>query len=158
MGVRRELRFKILDDARRELALLEKGPVATTGNWSYFQILTHCATSLEGTMKGIKRDISWWKRHFSGPRAARRVMAQGFIPAGVNSSSTLKPERVEGDEKEALIRLRKAMEDFEKFEGPLSEHPRFGPLNKNHWIHFHAMHLANHLGFAKPKDSDGGKA
>ncbi len=153
MSARRELRFKTLDDARRELALLEKGPVATTGNWNYFQILTHCATSLEGTMKGVKREMSWWRRHVSGPLGARKVMSQGFIPAGVNAVMNPTFEKLEGDEKEALARLRKAMEDFEKFEGVLSEHPRFGPLKKKKWVHFHAMHLANHLGFAKLKES-----
>jgi hypothetical protein len=152
MGVRRELRFKTLDDARGELALLEKGPVATLGNWSYFQILTHCAGALEGTMKGLEREFSWWKRHVSGPLAARKVMAQGYIPAGVISIQNSMTERVEGDEKAALARLREAMDAFEKFEGPFSEHPRFGPLNKRQWIHFHAMHLANHLGFVKTTD------
>jgi hypothetical protein len=153
MSVRRELRFKTLDDARRELSILEKGPVVTMGNWSYFQILNHCAGALEGTMKGLKREFSWWKRNVTGPLAARKVMAQGFIPAGVKSSSP-QTERVEGDEKIALGRLKKAMDEFETFDGPFSEHPRFGPLNKKQWIHFHAMHMANHLGFVSLKDQE----
>ncbi len=41
MGVRRELRFKTLNEARAELDRLEKVPVVTIGNWSYYQILTH---------------------------------------------------------------------------------------------------------------------
>ena len=153
MSIRRELRFKTLDDARQELALLENGEVVTLGNWSYYQILNHCAGALEGTMKGLKREFSWWKRYVAGPLAAQKVMAQGFIPAGVQSSSP-QTERVEGDEKIALSRLRKAMDDFQKFEGKFSEHPRFGPLNKRQWLHFHAMHLANHLGFVKLNDQE----
>lgn len=151
MTMRRELRFKSFNDVKEELARLGQGPVETTGNWSYFQILTHCATSLENCMKGLKRDMSWWKRHVSGPRAYRKAVAAGFMPAGVGAQPGKPVERIEGDEKAALERLLKAMDNFEKFEGKLSEHPRMGLLNKEQWRLIIAIHMANHLGNARLK-------
>ena len=151
---RRELRFKTFDEIREELARLSQGPLETTGKWSYFQILDHCAMSLENTMKGLERPMSWWRRNISGPMAARKIAAVGFLPVGIKGNpQTTADQRIEGDEKAALTRLYKAVEDFEKFEGKLSVHPRMGRLNKKLWMHFHAMHMANHLGYAKLKDS-----
>jgi len=65
--MRRELKFKDFNDVRRELANLERGSVTTTGNWSYFQILEHCRRAIEGSMKGVQRDMSWWKKIFQAP-------------------------------------------------------------------------------------------
>lgn len=147
--MRRELRFKTLDDSRAELARLEKGPVETFGNWSYFQILTHCAKGFEGSMKCLKREMPWWKRHILGPMGYWDIKLKGYISPGIPGP---KSDRIEGDEKAALEQLRKALDDFEKFDGPFSDHPRLGNFNKDKWILFHAFHLANHLGWAKPKE------
>ena len=149
--MRRELRFKNFEDVRAELAQLEKGPVETTGVWSYAQILDHCAASLVNSMKGLEREMSWWKKHVSGHFAARMTASRGYINPGIKGNpQTALAVRVEGDEKVAMANLRQALLDFEKFEGKLSLHPRLGKLNKKLWYHFHAMHIANHLGHAKP--------
>ncbi len=148
--MRRELRFKTLDDARAELARLEKGHVETFGNWSYFQILSHCAKAMEGSMKGVRREMPWWKRHIYGPIGYWDTKLKGYIQAGIQG---LKTERVEGDEKAALDQLRNAMEVFEKHEGPWSDHPRLGTFDKEKWRLFHAFHMANHLGWARPKST-----
>lgn len=151
--MRRELRFKNFSDIRQELTNLEKGPVVTTGNWSYFQILEHCRKALEGSMKGIHRKMSWWKMNVKGPLFFRKISRDGFLPTGVVSPLKEPVERVEGDEKSALEGLCKALNEFEKFEGPFSTHPYLGKLNKKQWVRLHAMHLANHLGHAKLKEN-----
>ncbi len=152
--MRRKLRFKNFDDIRQELTALEKGPVATTGQWSYFQILEHCRKAVEGSMKGLHRDLSWWKRHVTGPIGMVKTAKDGFIPTGIGSPMKGTPvERLEGDEKAALAQLRQALADFEKFEGEFSDHPRFGQLSKKNWFLFHSMHLANHLGHASLKEN-----
>ncbi len=131
---------------------LEKGPVETTGNWSYFQILTHCGKAIEASMTSFSSLKPWYLRGFVGPFALRKLFKQGFIPAGVGvHAKGVKAERVEGDEKAAMARLRKAMDDFQSHEGPWAEHPFFGKLDKKKWTLLTALHLANHLGFAKPK-------
>lgn len=153
--MRRELRFKNLDDARKELSHLEKGPVVTTGSWSYFQILEHCQKAVEGSMKGVHREMSWWKKNVIGPIGYYKTANTGFLPVGIGSPMKGTPiERLEGDEKTALGQLRQVLDNFEKFKGPLSTHPRLGSLNKKQWLLFHSMHLANHLGHAKLKETD----
>lgn len=151
--MRRELRFQTLNDARAELDRLEKVQVETTGNWSYFQILTHCAKSTNAIMRGFSTKKSWFLRRFVGPFALRKVFKQGFIPAGVGTSAKgVSVQRVEGDEKAALAELRKFMSEFEGYTGPLAEHPFFGKLNKEQWTRLAAIHMANHMGYAKPKE------
>jgi len=144
--MRRELKFKTFDDARAELSRLGNSPVATTGSWSYFQILTHLAKAIEGSMKGVKREMPWLKKYVLGPLAFQGMWVMGSIPIGIKGPPS---DRVEGDEKEALAQLLKAMGDFEKHEGPLSEHPKVGRLNKVNWTRFHTLHIANHLGYTK---------
>lgn len=145
--MRRELRFKNIDDARAELSRLEKGPVETFGNWSYFQILNHLARATEGSMKGIRREMPWWKRHVYGPIGYWDTVLKGYIQAGIQGP---KIERVEGDEKAALTQLLKALDDFENHQGPFSDHPRLGTFDKKKWCLFHSFHMANHLGWVRP--------
>ncbi len=150
--MRRELRFKNFNDVRAELDRLEKGEVETTGQWTYFQILNHCAKATEGSTKGTKRELSWWKRHVMGPIGYHATVFRGYLPAGIGLKPGVPVERVEGDEKAAMAHLRKALDEFEKFEGHFSDHPRLGNFNKKKWTAFHLMHLANHLGHARRKD------
>ena len=153
MSQRRELRFKTLEDVRRELTRLEKGTVVTTGNWSYFQILNHCGKAIEKSVSSFSNLKSWWVRRFIGPIALRKVFKQGYIPAGAGAPvKGVAAERIEGDEKAALAELRKALDDFEKYTGPLAEHPFFGKMKKEQWTYLIALHGANHLGFVKLKD------
>jgi hypothetical protein len=147
--MRRELKFRSFKDVRNELERLQKGPVETTGSWSYFQILTHCAKGFEGSMKGVKREMPWWKKHFLGPLTLRGMWLKGSIPIGIKGPPT---DRMEGDDRQAMVQLLIAIEDFEKFEGPFSDHPRVGKLDKEGWRRFHVLHLANHLGYTKPKN------
>ena len=151
--MRRELKFRTFEDVRNELSRLGPGPVETTGLWSYHQILTHCAMGFENSMKGLKREMSWWKKHVSGPLLFQGMVIKGSIPVGIKGNpQTTFSERIEGDVKTALARLLQVMADFEKFDGNLSIHPRVGKLSKKNWIRFHALHLANHLGYTKQKD------
>ena len=144
----RPLRCKNFREVRADLALLVKGPVESTGNWSFFQMLDHLSKAVEGSLKGIKKEMPWWKRHLAGPLAYRLFALRGFIPAGIKGRPS---DRIEGDEASALARFREAMEIFEKSDGPPSDHPILGPLNKRQWEAFHAMHYANHVRHAQPK-------
>jgi len=151
--MRRELKFRNFNDARKELERLGPGPVETTGLWSYYQILTHCALGFENSMKGIEREMSWWKKHVSGPLRFQGMVLKGSIPMGIKGNpQTTYTERVEGDAKAAMDKLLQVMAEFEKFERKISIHPRVGKLSKKNWLRFHALHLANHLGYTKLKD------
>ncbi len=145
----RELRCGTFEDIRAELHRLSQGPVETTGNWSYYQILTHLTKGVEGSMKGVKRDMPWWKKHLLGPALYRLFVFRGYIPRGIKGPPS---DRVEGNEAEALAAFRKALDDFEKHEGPWSDHPILGPLTKAQWANFHPLHFANHVSHARKKE------
>lgn len=145
----RNLRCRTFDDIRAELDRLGQGPVETTGSWSYFQILTHLTKAVEGSMKGLKREMPWWKRHLVGPLLFRIFVIRGYIPRGIKGPPA---DRIEGNEAEALAHFRNSLEAFEKFEGPWSEHPILGPLNKKQWAAFHPLHFANHVSHARKKE------
>jgi len=144
----RGLRCKNFGDMRSELDRLGGGPVETTGNWSYFQIITHLTQAVEGSMKGVKREMPFWKKHILGPMLYHLFVFRGYIPQGIKGRPV---ERVEGNESLAVAQFRKALDDFEKFEGPFSDHPILGPLNKRQWANFHPLHFANHVGHTKLK-------
>lgn len=138
----RPLRCQTFQDLRDELSRLEAGPVETTGNWSYFQILAHLTRAVEGSMKGLKREMPWWKKRLQGPFLFRLFAIRGYLPAGIKGPP---PERIEGNEPEALALFRKSLESFEEHEGPFSDHPILGPLNKRQWARFHVLHFINHV-------------
>ena len=143
----RPLRCRNFTDIRAELDRLGTGPVETTGNWSYFQIIDHLAQAVEGSMKGVKRDAPWWKKRLLGPALYHFFVFRGYIPRGIKGRP---PERVEGDVAVAVARLRTALDNFEMHEGPWSEHPILGILTKAQWANFHPLHFNNHVSHTKP--------
>ena|SRR5258708_17439591 len=147
--MRRELKFRTFEEVRAELTRLEQGPVETTGQWSFFQIIVHLAKGIEGSMKGVRREMSFWRRHILGPLLYRLFAFRGYIPKGIKGPPA---DRIEGNETEAIAQFRKALEAFEKSEGPYSDHPILGQLTKKQWVVFHSMHFANHVGYIKLKD------
>jgi hypothetical protein len=145
----RDLRCQNFEHVRKELDRLEKGPVTTTGSWSFYQIITHVSKGVEGSMKGVKRGMPFWKKYIFGPIAFRLFKLQGRIPRGIKGPPS---DRIEGNEVEAITRYRKALDTFEEFEGPVSDHPVLGPFTKKKWLDFHSWHFANHASHAKPKE------
>lgn len=150
MGQRRELRFKTLKEARAELRRLEKGPVVTTGNWSYYQILDHLHINALYSMTSFTPMWPWWLRRSVGPLALAMILKKGSLPSGTGSITPVNP-KVNGNRKKALAELRKILADLEKHEGPWAEHPLFGKMSKEKWLHLTSLHIANHLGWAKLK-------
>jgi hypothetical protein len=150
MGQRRKLSFKTLKDARAELNRLEKGPVVTTGNWSYYQILDHLQINAAFSMTSFPTLRSWGLRRSVGPMILGVILKQESLPTGTGSITKLNPI-VKGNQKKALADLRKTLAALEKHKGPWAEHPIFGKMNQDKWVRLTALHMANHLGWAKLK-------
>ncbi|HNE24643.1 MAG TPA: DUF1569 domain-containing protein, partial [Leptospiraceae bacterium] len=150
----RSLFFNSLDDALEELSTIERfKAVDTTGLWSYYQILTHLADYLESSMN----NFSWMQplsmRRTIGKANFFKLKQAGKMDPGLANPSTPKV-REEGDEKAALQRLRRMIEEYKKFVGEHPEHPFYGLLTREDWDFLHRIHMAHHLGFvreAKPK-------
>ncbi len=79
----RDLRCKNFDEIRKDLDHLDKGPVETIGKWSHFQIIEHLTKAVNGSIKGIKRDMPSWKKHIRGPLLYQFFALRGYIPAGI---------------------------------------------------------------------------
>jgi hypothetical protein len=146
----RHLKFNSFEDALVELENLERGPVETTGLWSFYQILTHCAESLEFCVSRYPGEAPWIIRATIGRLAFKDLMRKGFFRPGTMNPRASK-KREEGDEKSAMARLRKAIADFQTYTGPMARHPFYGKIGREDFERLHIFHLAHHLGFAKTK-------
>ncbi len=145
---RRELRFKNLNDALAELKTLEAGPVETTGNWSFYQILDHCAEDTETSMKGLPKPLPWLLKATMGKYMKGKMLKAGFMNSGIRGG---KIEPKQGNEKEAFARLRKAIAQFQTLPDSPLDHYFYGKSTKTDCEKLIAYHMANHLGFARPK-------
>lgn len=148
--MRRELHFKSFEDALVEVDDLLSGEVETLGTWSFFQILDHCAGALRFSMAGHPVPPRSLVERARGWLLLRLTFLRGSIPAGIRNPR-IPDGRIEGDAREAAVRLREAASAFRAHQGSLTPHPRFGPLSKAEWEKMHLFHLANHLGFARRK-------
>jgi len=153
-GNDRQLVFGTLADAMQEVdrlagasdsASVSALSPATAWNWS--QTLEHCAQSIEFSLQGFPAPKSVLFQNTLGAAAfgvfalrgrMSHNLAEPIPGAPVLNAST-------PDASVALVRLRKAVQDFAAHAGPLHPHFAYGALSKTQYEHAHAMHLANHL-------------
>jgi len=150
MSLRRTLQFHSLDDVLVELSALDRAEITTTGKWSFYQILSHLAENIENSISQYPRSMPFVIRRTIGPMALRHLLKTQEMKSGAPNPTAPK-QREEGDEKAAMLRLRTAIASFRAYEGPMAEHPFFGPINKEDFEALHAHHAALHLSFAHPE-------
>lgn len=145
----RKLRFANLDKAINELKKMEVAKkINPNGNWSWFQILNHCAQSIEYSLTGYPENKPAIFRMTAGKVAATVFSSRGYMSHDLNAPIPKAPDIAkEGDEREAMLRLYKAIDDFKNFNGELKIHFAYGALSKPDYDQAHAMHIANHLSF-----------
>lgn len=145
----RKIRFRNLEDALAELKKIESAKQITpNGEWSWFQILNHCAQSIEYSLTGYPENKPVIFRATVGKIASNVFSARGYMSHDLNAPIPNAPAIPKnGDEKEAMLRLYKAIEDFKNFNGELKIHFAYGELSKTEYDQAHAMHIANHLSF-----------
>ncbi|MCB1156760.1 MAG: DUF1569 domain-containing protein [Leptospiraceae bacterium] len=144
----RDLRFQNLNDALEELDRLENARVNTTGLWSFYQILNHCAELIEFSMTEYPYAgfFAFLVRKLYGKIALQKMIKNGYMKSGYPNPFAPK-RREEGDVKQAARRLRNAIFSFRDFSGTFAVHPIFDRMEKETWEKLHAMHIANHFGF-----------
>ncbi|MEM7179542.1 MAG: DUF1569 domain-containing protein [Spirochaetota bacterium] len=151
----RELRFSNFDDAIKELEKLNSSKVKTTGRWSFYQIMNHCAEYIEYSMKGFPYSnlFLFFFRIVWGRVKLKKILAQGYIETG--QTNPFAPRlREDGDEQKAMQRLKNAIDEFLEYQGEFAVHPEFNKMDRSEWELFHAYYLANHLSFVHIVDSD----
>ena len=145
----KKLRFTNLQDAISELKKMESAKkIIPNTQWSWFQILNHCAQSIEYSLTGYPENKPALFRMTAGKIASAVFSSRGYMSHDLNAPIPQAPSIPrEGDEKEAMLRLYKAIEDFKNFSGELKIHFAYGDLPKSDYEQAHAMHIANHLSF-----------
>ncbi len=145
----KKLRFNNLDETVSELKKMETATkIISNTNWSWFQILNHCAQSIEYSLTGYPENKHPLFRISVGKIASTVFFSRGYMSHDLNApipGATEIPQQ--GNEKEAMDRLYKAIKDFKNFSGELKIHFAYGELSKSDYEKAHVMHIANHLSF-----------
>lgn len=143
----RKLRFKTVNDALVETALIEANlsSVQMQQPWSLYKVLEHMAQSMEYSMTGYPQMES------SALMAAARVVffnvfkPQGYMSHDLGAPVPGAPEIADdGPLEDAFLRYRNACSDFQNFTGALMPHFSYGELDYANWEIAHAFHAADH--------------
>lgn len=122
--------------------------VETTGVWSYYQILRHCTEHIQFSMTHFPYTYNPFLRKTVGKYLLARILERGYMmPDGY--SGEIETVRIEGDDKVALMQLKKAIYAFRKFNREFAIHPLYDVMDKPTWERFHSIHIANHLSFVE---------
>ena len=135
-----------IDFALSNLNYLIKQNPKTTGEWSLYQVFTHCAQSVEYSMLGYPEHKSDIFKNTLGKTAfslfsSKRKMTHALdevIPGAPTFSN-------EENITVAFERFKKSLEDFKKYDGVLAPHFAYGQLTKQQYEMAHVMHFNNHL-------------
>ena len=146
MPGRRPLGFDRIDDVMPEVDRLLDG-YTTSGRWSLGMICDHLARAVRVTLRGkVTRTPSTPEQDLA--RAA--FFRDRAIPEGRAVPIPILEPNPEADEHEAAETLRDALARLVAREGPWPNHPTLGPMSRDEWHQFHAIHCAHHLSFAHP--------
>jgi hypothetical protein len=143
----RQLVFATLADALTELARLSNAvAVNPAATWTWSKTLLHCAQSIDYSMSGYPQARSALFQHTAGAAAfsyfkSRGRMSHNLLEA-IPGAATLDANAATAH---AVAALRKSVENFQKFTGPLQPHFASGALDRVEYEKAHAMHIANHL-------------
>jgi len=126
-------------------------PRPAGGRWSAAQMLDHCAMSIDCSMNGFPVAKPALVRATIGRIALRRILGKGDLShdrhkqiPGVAEPAA--DASIEG----AAARLLGSIDTFQAYDGPMASHFMFGPVNKDEYARFHALHIADHLAGLTP--------
>ena len=143
----RELKFTSLNDVLAELQFLGDSDRATTGNWSYYQILKHLANSIEASLvkEGEAPKSTEVEKRVTDV-LFRRLEKSGKMRAGLNNPYETS-DRVDGNVGAEYNRLIDVIRRFQQHSGELNPESTMGTLDYRQYEYLHALHCALHLGF-----------
>ena len=132
--------------ALQQIEELTDQSLTSVGQWTPYQILTHCAQSVEYSMSGYpQQQPEIWQKTV-GKVAFSFFSAKGRMKHPLDEPIPGAPTLENSNQIEtALIRLKQAYRDFERYTRPLAPHFTYGSLNKQEYTLVHVMHLNNHL-------------
>lgn len=143
----RQLVLPTLADALRELDKLTNAVALNPGaTWTWSKTLLHLAQSIDYSMTGYPEPRSALFQHTAGSIAfsyfnSRGRMSHNLLEA-IPGAAKLDANAATAI---AVTTLRKSVDTFTQFTGPLQPHFAYGALTKAQYEKAHAMHIANHL-------------
>ena len=152
---RRELQFNSLDDAVADVERLAKGPVRTTGNHSFGQIIEHLARTHDMATGKVQVPAPPFLMKLMLTLFKSRILSDKPLAPGVKlpkqSEAFFWPDQ-EFDVHEASARLKVSVENY-KSNGPLENHPIFGNVTRAQNESLNCRHCAMHLSFVHPVEN-----
>ncbi|EPG73452.1 four helix bundle metalloprotein [Leptospira fainei serovar Hurstbridge str. BUT 6] len=150
-AVDRDLRFSNFEEADRVIEILSKTKkVVQYGDWSPFQILIHCAESIEYSITGFPENKSALFQSTIGKMAFTTFSIRGKMSHDLNAQIPGAPPLPRtGSIEDGAVALRKSFEAFINHKTDFAPHFAYGKLSKQEYELAHAMHIANHLSFLK---------
>jgi hypothetical protein len=118
----------------------------TLGDWNLYQILIHCAQSVEFSMTGFPEHKPAIFKNTIGALAFSAFSEKGEMTHGLSEIIPGAPLISKSEDSTyAYIRFRESMINFRSYSGPLAQHFAYGKLTKLEYERAHAMHFYNHL-------------
>ena len=118
----------------------------TTGDWDLYQILIHCAQSVEYSMTGYPEHKPELFKETVGRLAFLAFSSKGKMTHELNEPIPGAAMISQGNNIEfAYARLKDSLLTFKNFQGKLSPHFAYGELTKSEYERAHVMHINNHL-------------
>jgi len=141
-----ELRLSSSEEALREIDRIERaGRVTVDGGWTAYQVLVHCAQSVEYSLSGYPLHRSGLFKGTVGRIALRAFLRRGTMSHDLAAAIPGASAIADGTKEDGCARLRAALAAFENHTGEVAPHFAYGPVTKAEYEALHAMHLANHL-------------
>jgi len=135
-----------ITDALNRLELLASSELEALGDWSLFQVFSHCAQSVEYSMSQYPVHKSTAFKQTVGSLAFAIFAAKGRMQHSLSEPIPGAPELMRGDNVQgALARLRLSLIAFQQYSGEYAPHFAYGGLSKREYERAHVMHLNNHL-------------
>jgi len=132
--------------ALKKLDALSNERFLNIGEWDPSQIFTHCAQSIEFSMSEFPEHKSNFFKSTVGKLAFSLFSAKGRMRHSLNEPIPSVPILNKNvDSIIALNRLKRALIEFERYQGKLAPHFAYGDLSKKEYESAHVMHLYNHL-------------
>jgi len=135
-----------VDFALKKLDELSNENFINIAEWDPYQIFTHCAQSVEFSMSQFPEHKSSFFKSTVGKLAFSIFSSKGKMTHGLNEPIPSAPRLTKSlDSMIALNRLKKALIEFDNYQGTLAPHFAYGELTKGEYETAHVMHLYNHL-------------
>lgn len=135
-----------IESALRKLDNFTNTTIVHLGQWNPYQIFTHCAQSVEYSMSGYPEHDSDLFKNTVGILVFSYFSSQGKMSHDLTAPVPgAPPLEIKEDSTSALVRLQKALREFQDYQGKLKPHFSYGQLSKEEFTIAHVIHLNNHL-------------